>query len=112
MNDFENGDEVWDLLGRSRPVASRPFFAAKVVRAAKVVDAERWPGWLVRGLRLPLPAFALGILTVIALVSLGQPQVESDILPYYGVEAAALEFEAVANLDHLLGMSEVSGWAQ
>src|SRR5260370_35487873 len=52
MKDQEN-DDLWELLGKAKRSAPSPFFAAKVVAAARRADEKRralWRNWLRYGL--------------------------------------------------------------
>ncbi|MEI6278353.1 MAG: hypothetical protein WCQ16_03080 [Verrucomicrobiae bacterium] len=57
--DFEN-DEVWDLLGRARPVSVSPYFSRRVLREIRRVPSRPLlPAFLLRW----MPAGALAVLT-------------------------------------------------
>jgi len=40
MNDWQKGDEVWNVLGRSRPVNVSPYFSRRVMAATRTTPAR------------------------------------------------------------------------
>lgn len=102
-DEFAEGNEVWDVLGRSPRREASPWFADRVLRA---VDDPR-PVGLSVWWRWALPAgvgCALAVLTLAPVVSNGPGEAR------YSVTEPVVEFETIDNLDLIAINNESSLW--
>ena len=116
MNHDEH-DKLWELLGKVREPKVSPFFASKVVRAARSAD-EPQPGilvWLRRRWFVPLTAGACAAL--IAFLAIHHPASERGNLvaaadPLEEIAAVATGAPELPSLDALLASEDHSIWLQ
>ncbi len=95
MKDQEN-DDLWELLGKAKRSAPSPFFAAKVVAAARRADERRkslWRNWL----RYGLPGS----------LSSRHP---ADLPPVVVAQTEPGDLEVIADLDVVMSSEESSVW--
>ena len=100
MNSEWNHDELWDLLGKTKPVSVSPFFFRNVLREIRRTSARPLvPLFLLRW----LGAGAFALLTAGFFLNLGsfssRPSGQADF---------AAAFDVAAGLDTLIAAAEVS----
>ena len=108
MKDPER-DELWDLLGRAKPVEPPPFFAAKVLAVVRFGQDKRrafWNNWV----RFGLPGAIAGALAVfLALFSVRtEPKIQP--VPVSITQSEPNDLELIADLDSALSSEESSVW--
>jgi hypothetical protein len=115
MNHDES-DELWELLGRARPVRPSPFFSRNVLRAIREDAPEVEPGffeWLCRGWNALAAATAVAVVLFFALrtggpvpagtkLAVGDAAIEQVL--------ASDEFAVIANLETLLSVDDNEIW--
>lgn len=116
MNHDEH-DQLWELLGRARPVKARPAFVQDVLRAVRMSKPEREPGffeWLRRGWNW---AALAGAAAIVLFVALGSQPEQASPRPLAAHDNAAIEsalesvdFAVVSNLDLLLALDDNNAW--
>jgi hypothetical protein len=116
MNHDEH-DNLWELLGRARPAKARPAFVQNVLRAVRMSQPEREPGffeWLRHGWNWLALAGAAALVVIVALS--GQPGAQAP-RPLAASDAAAIDaviesgdFTVVSNLDVLLALDDSNAW--
>ena len=120
MNHDEN-DDLWRLLGKTRPARVSPAFVQNVLRAARMSAPEREPGWvewLTTGWNWLTAASAAAVL---AFVTFGtQKEGEGDAsqpIAAYEAESDEIDrivespnFAVIANLDVLMAVDENDLW--
>jgi len=96
----EENDPLWDLLGKSRPATASPFFASRVVNAARAETRDRAPllHWIFR------PAWVLGAAAALAIAAALWPD------PAQPATLANQDFEILANVDNLIVMDTQVIW--
>ncbi|MFZ4682040.1 MAG: hypothetical protein ACOYMS_06035 [Terrimicrobiaceae bacterium] len=102
MDEFNEKDTLWDLLGRAKPVKASPYFVRKVLREVK--ESGR-PGhrrsaflrWLI-----PTSAFAAVVMGWTAY----QWQHEQSVAEFNEY------FDTIADLPSLVAQEDVSIWAE
>ncbi len=102
-DDFNEENDVWDLLKRSPQREASPWFADRVLRAVETPHPGSRLGWW----RWALPSAAGCALVVLALASVvfnGPGEVR------YSVVAPVVEFETINNLDLIVINNESSLW--
>ncbi len=116
MNHDEH-DNLWHLLGRARPAKARPAFVQNVLRAVRMSEPEREPGfleWLRRGWNWMAFAGAAAVVLVVAVS--GQPKQSAPramaVHDTAAIDAAiqSSDFALVSNLDVLLALDDSNAW--
>lgn len=102
MKEDWDQDELWDLLGKARPVSVSPFFSRNVLREIRQNSGRPWIPRLV--LRW-LGAGALAVLTAGFFLNL---VTDSDISQPVKPAEFAEVFDAAAGLDKLAAVEEFS----
>ncbi|HEY5792301.1 MAG TPA: hypothetical protein VIS74_03320 [Chthoniobacterales bacterium] len=96
----EENDALWELLGNARPPQASPFFASRVVHAARAESRERVP--LLHFLLRPALALAavagLGFAAALFLEPRGSTQLASQ------------DFEILSNLENLAALDTPTQW--
>ena len=101
-DDLEN-DELWELLGRAKPVAVSPYFSRRVLREIRLQPAPVvLPGFLLRW--LGAGAFALVVTGFFLSMSLGFP---ARGLASYSSEFIEA-FDAAAGIDTLVAVEDTT----
>ncbi len=104
--------ELWDLLGKADvPPMVSPFFARNVLRAIRQTSwRDRVAPWL--SPRRLIPAGAVAAALLAASVTWQKPVVPPTVedWPAAIAQLDELDFEVVADLDHLLALEEESLW--
>ncbi|MDX2081743.1 MAG: hypothetical protein SFU53_13245 [Terrimicrobiaceae bacterium] len=102
MDDWKKDDEVWDLLGRARPVKVSPFFARRVRNSIPKPDVSplrqaflRWAGVTA------LVAMAAGFFMNVS------PEADSRVVGFESAEFIEV-YDRVAGLDVLSVTDPVS----
>lgn len=106
----EERDDLWELLGRARPVRVSPFFSRNVLRALreeKPAASTPW-AWLLR--RWPIAAAAVGVFVLAALALIPRPEPVDPIDALVEHVSASPDFAVIGNLDELLAAEESSVW--
>jgi hypothetical protein len=112
-------DELWDLLGRARPVKASPFFSRNVLRLIRESEPERERGFM-EWLRAGWNWLALsGAVAAILLLAVGLrtqvPQsgslVAADSTNFDEVVHSP-DFAVIANLDALVAMDDNDVWLE
>ena len=102
MNEDWNKDELWDLLGKAKPVAVSPFFSRNVVREIRRNPSRPLvPVFLLRW--LGVASFA--VLTAGFFLNLGDAGAGARVTKSADF---AETFDAVAGLDSLVAVEDVS----
>jgi hypothetical protein len=121
MNHDER-DNLWDLLGKARPVRPSPAFTQQVLRAVRMSEPEPEPSfwaWLRSGWNwAALTGAAAAVVLVIAGTQMPR-QPESAARQTAGLDATTIEevvaspdFAVIANLDLLLAMEDNDVWLE
>jgi hypothetical protein len=120
MNNSEEKDDLWQLMGRAnKPVAS-PFFARNVLREIRLAEEKRRTGffgffaWLRAHARIVSLGGIAAILVAGNGVSIMHPDmfVSAPAAPKETVATAAngKDYEVINHLDELLAYEENSIW--
>jgi hypothetical protein len=112
MNNSEENDELWQLLGKARKPDASPFFSRDVLREMRTSRQEK-PGvfsWLNSRLR----TVALGAAAAVLLAA-GAVHFIPKATPRTPVEIAQQlpiknDYEVITNLDELLAYEQSSIW--
>lgn len=112
MNQDEH-DNLWELLGRAKPAKARPAFVQNVLRAIRISEPEREPGffeWLRHGANWLAFAGAVAVVAIVALS--GRPKQELTPRETAAIDAAlqSSDFAVVSNLDVLLALEDNNAW--
>ncbi len=110
MNDFDQNDPLWELLGKAVPTPASPAFSRNVIRAIRNQESVVQTEPAVLGfLRWLLPAGAVAALALVLSVAL-QPQGETGTSQFATTEVyETLTFSEVAGLEDLVASS--AGWS-
>lgn len=102
-DDFAEGNDVWELLGRSPRCEASPWFADRVLRSVEESESTKLARWL----RWVLPVGVGFAVVALALTSLvvGEPGEAR-----YSVTEPVVEFETINNLDLIAITNESSLW--
>ena len=108
----EDDQQLWDLLGRTRPTEVSPFFARNIVRTIRA--HEQGTGWL-RGWLGPrklIPATAVAIAVAAAMLIAHRPASlkRADNTPDVIAAIDPQDYDVVADLDELMAADETSQW--
>ena len=110
----EDDQQLWDLLGRTRPVEVSPFFARNVVRKARE-QSRRFEGlrsWLWP--RILIPATGLVTVAIAAVLMLHRPAAlnltPADDTPDPVAAIDPQDYDVVADLDELMTVDESNLW--
>lgn len=101
MNDWQKGDEVWNVLGRSRPVNVSPYFSRRVLAAIRTMpDRPLIPAFVLRW----LGGAAFAVLAFGFFISLdsGTPTLAMNSPEFTEV------FDAAAGLDRIAATTDFS----
>jgi hypothetical protein len=115
MNHDES-DELWELLGRARPVRPSPFFSRNVLRAVRESAPQAEPGfseWLRQGWNALATAAAVAVVLFFALHTGGPTPVGTRLaLGDAAIEQVLTseEFAVIANLETLLAVDDNEIW--
>ncbi|HZR78288.1 MAG TPA: hypothetical protein VFA58_03725 [Chthoniobacterales bacterium] len=111
----EDDQQLWDLLGRTRPVEVSPFFARNVLRKTREQSRgfERLGRWLWP--RILIPATGLVALAVAAVLMLHRPPAALNVTPGDDTPDAVAaidpqDYDVVADLDELITADESNLW--
>ncbi len=104
MDDFNKNDELWNVLGRAKPVQASPYFVRKVLRTVQEESAQSASFSFPVLLRWLLPTSAF------AALALGW-------FSYYDANARATaefneQFEILADLPALVAYEDSSLWIE
>ncbi len=123
ISDEHEQDELWDLLGKARPVSTSPFFARNVLREIRLQSQER-PGfrtWLAAHWRQVSFCAAAACALLIA----GTTQFEhrqaarrsavaqaenQQIFVLASTLSKSADFQVISHLDELLDSEKDSVW--
>jgi hypothetical protein len=116
----EEHDDLWDLLGRARPVKASPMFPRNVLRAVRQLEPETERGffeWLRIGwnwLIVSGAAAAVLILTLNMRTPPAAPQVQVAMVDNSVVEeiVRSPDLAVIANLDMLVAMDDNDLWLE
>jgi len=102
MDEFNEKDALWDLLGQAKPVKASPYFVRKVLREVKESGRREFPlkayiRWLI-----PASAFAAVVMGWTAY----QWQHEQAVAEFNEY------FDTIADLPSLVAQEDVSMWAE
>ena len=108
----EDDQQLWDLLGQTKPRQLSPFFARNVVRRIRERSARF--GWLRSWLspwRL-VPAAGVAIAVIATILAVHQPASRNpaDNPPDVIVKIDPQDYDVVADLDELLVTDESNLW--
>lgn len=110
----EDDQQLWDLLGRTRPVEVSPFLARNVVRTIRERPHrfERLRSWLRP--RVLVPATGLAVAAIVALLAVHRPA-SLNLTPADDTPAAIAaidpqDYDVVADLDELMAADESNLW--
>ena len=116
MNHDEH-DNLWELLGRTRTPKARPAFVQNVLRAVRMSEPEREPGfveWLRRGTNWLAFAGAAAVVFIVALSGRPAPSAPKALT---ASETAAIDaalqnsdLAVVNNLDLLVAFEHNNVW--
>lgn len=112
----DDDNELWDLLGKSRPQPLSPFFARNVVREIRQTPTWRdiASRWLSPSRAIPAMAVAVAICaTVWIAIPQDQPASVSSAdedVPEVVARLDVEDYEIVADLDDLLASQEDDSW--
>lgn len=106
MNNTEEQDDLWQLLGKARPTVVSPFFSRNVLREIRLTPRKKEGAfsWLrARWRAASLAAAALALLAV----NVGHywPRPETQRPP-----AEIADYEVINHLDELLAYEQNSIW--
>jgi len=110
----EDDQQLWDLLGRTRPVEISPLFARNVVRVIREQPKqfERLRSWLRP--RVLVPTTALAAAVVATIIALHRPAAlnftPADETPDAVVAIDPQDYDVVADLDELMAADESNLW--
>jgi len=102
MDDFNEKDALWDLLGRAKPAKASPYFVRKVLREVKEGGRRGLPvkaffRWLI-----PASAFAAAVIGWTAY----QWQHDQSLAEFNAC------FDTIADLPSLVAQEDMSGWIE
>jgi hypothetical protein len=101
MDNHQEDDALWNLLGQARETKASPYFARKVLRSIRLEnEARKSKGTWMPVLRWFLPTSALAALLI------GWAVVQWD----EEKDAFAAEFNAVAELSSLVALENTAPW--
>lgn len=116
MNHDEH-DKLWDLLESAPAPKARPAFVQNVLRAVRMSEPEREPGffeWLRRGWNWV--AFA-GAAVVVLFVAIGHQPRQPASRPLAAQDTTAIDaalrsndFTVVSNIDLLIALDDSNAW--
>lgn len=116
MNHDEQ-DNLWHLLGRARSSKASPAFVQNVLRAVRMSEPEREPGffeWLRRGWNGLAFAGATAVVLLIALSNRPQQPAPRTLAAQdsAAIEAAleSSDFAVVSNLEFLIALDDSNAW--
>jgi predicted exporter len=108
----EEDQQLWDLLGRTRPIELSPFFARNVVRKTRT-GARRFI-WLQAWLRprklVPLAGVAVALVAAILAMHQPGPRSRGDNTPDVIAKIDPQDYDVIADLDELLAADDNSLW--
>ena len=118
MNNPDEQDDLWRLLGKARPPKVSPFFSRDVLREVRGLKQEQ-PGAftaLLAHWRLVLGG-ACAALVALVLVShfyIGEPDGKSSdpLAAIAGQVSESTDYDVIGNLDELLAIEENSVWLE
>ncbi len=109
-------DELWELLGKAKPAPAQPAFVQNVLRAVRMSQPEREPGffeWLRHGWNWLAFAGAAAVVLIIAAGNSPRP-VSHDMAVVNPAPAdpAAVEstLQVVSSVDVLLALEDNNAW--
>lgn len=102
MDDFNEKDALWDLLGRARPVKASPYFVRKVLREVKESGRPSRPQAAFLRWLIPASAFAAVVIGWTA----SQWQHDQSVAEFNEY------FDTIADLPSLVAQEDVSMWAE
>ncbi len=109
MNHDEK-DDLWDLLGKAKPVQASPFFSRNVLRAIRSQEPERAGvvAWFLSRWKL----VAAGAVAFLVTTLVFQPRPESvESLEVLALSVSASpDYHVISNLDELLESQASSVW--
>lgn len=108
----EDDQQLWDLLGRARPVEVSPFFARNVLRTLRE-SRQRFEGlrrWLRP--RVIVPATGLAVVVIAMMLAMHRPASLNPVDDTPDVIAALdpQDYDVVADLDELMDTDESNLW--
>lgn len=117
----EEHDDLWELLGRARPVKASPMFSRNVLRAVRQLEPEKEKGlmeWLRAGWNwLAVTGAAAAMLFLTFGLRTSAPVASQQLAMATPVENAVLEkvirssdLAVIANLDLLVSMDDNDLW--
>ena len=110
----EDDQQLWDLLGRTRPVEVSPFFARNAIR--RIRENPKRFGWLRGWLRprILVPATGLAMAVIAALLAVHRPAtlkvISADDTPEVIAAIDPQDYDVVADLDELMAADESNLW--
>jgi hypothetical protein len=121
----EEHDDLWELLGRARPVKASPLFSRNVLRAVRQLEPEKERGffeWLRVGWNWLIVSGAATAVLFLSLSMRTAPPAERQVASASAsasVENAVLEeivrspdLAVIANLDMLVAMDDNDLWLE
>ena len=119
MNQEEH-DELWDLLGKSRPASVSPLFSRNVLREVRALKQEpsgtaawllfRFRCWLPQHWRLVAVSSCAACLTVVMLAGERNPDEHQQIVAMAERVSASPDYQVINHLDELLDSEKNSVW--
>lgn len=107
----EDDQQLWDLLGKTKPVTLSPFFARNVLREIRQEKSRsaQLLGWFAPAQLIPAAAVALALFTTMISVRLPMANLPDNPPPVVASIDPA-DYEAVADLDDLLTPDDDGLW--
>jgi anti-sigma-K factor RskA len=112
---FEEHDELWELLGKARTTKASPFFARNILRSIREAGPER-PGFVVwlraRWKFATLAVSAVAFAAVVAGVKVERAERPDPLLVLAGQVSASPDYQVINHLDELLDSEQNSVWLE
>ena len=115
MNNDDEPDDLWRLLGRARKPEISPFFSRDVLREIRQQEQER-PSFFGR-FRFAWAAAGAATACAVAAVLVMRPAADEavaiqpdEIVLYASAVSASPDYQVIRNLDELLDSEESSVW--
>lgn len=102
-DEFAEGNEVWDLLGRASRQEASPWFADRVLRSVEHRRPAEPGAWWCRALPAGI-GLALVAVALTSVVSSGPGEAR------FSVTEPVVEFDTIDNLDLIASNNEASLW--
>ncbi len=97
MNEFDENDAVWKVLGQAKPTKASPYFVRKVLREVRTADSA--PSHLATLIRWLFPIGAAAALAL-SLATWQEPK-DEEFIAY---------FDSAADLQSLVAFEDAAIW--